>query len=154
MDIINWWFSITQREFDKFNKRVISRCGSSSLDRKSSWISMWLYIIWNDEGRCTYEVIYTVIKPIIYTSYWYNCVTELIWTECVNWWKIRYIFPLGNIYIHTHIIRGSVSYSDNWLEGQPAIRSEIETQCWVLAPIPFPVVRRPNNSVGHPKRIQ
>ena len=40
---------------------------------------------------CTYYemmkddvVIYTIIKPIIYTSYWYNCVTELIWTECVD----------------------------------------------------------------------
>ena len=30
------------------------------------------------------KLIYTVIKPIIYTSYWYNCVTELIWTECVD----------------------------------------------------------------------
>ena len=108
--------------------------------------------LWNDEGPCTYEVIYAVIKPNIYTSYWYNCVTELIWTECVDWCKIRYIFPLGNIYIHTHIIGGSVSYSDNWLEGQPAIRSELETQWWVLAPIPFPVVRRPNNSVGYPKK--
>ena len=40
-------------------------------------------------------------------------MTELIWTECVDWCEIRYIFPLGNIYIHTHIIRGSVNYSDN-----------------------------------------
>ena len=63
--------------------------------------------------------------------------------------KIRYIFPLGNIYIHTHIIRGSVSYSDNRREGQPAIRSEIETQWWVLAPIPsrssdVPIIVRDN----------
>ena len=34
------------------------------------------------------------------------------------------------------------------VEGQPAIRSEIETQWWVLTPIPFLVVRRPNNSEG------
>ena len=34
------------------------------------------------------------------------------------------------------------------VEGQPAIRSEIETQWWVLTLIPFPVVRRPNNSEG------
>ena len=40
-------------------------------------------------------------------------MTELIWTECVDWCEIRYMFPLGNIYIHTHIIRGSVNYSDN-----------------------------------------
>ena len=26
--------------------------------------------------------------------------------------EVRYIFPLGNIYIHTYSIRGSVSYSD------------------------------------------
>ena len=31
----------------------------------------------------------------------------------MDWCEIRYIFPLGNIYIHTHIIRGSVNYSDN-----------------------------------------
>ena len=30
----------------------------------------------------------------------------------MDWCEIRYIFPLGNIYIHTYIIRGSVSYSD------------------------------------------
>ena len=127
-------------------------------------------------------------------------MTEPIWTECVDCGEIRYIFPLGNIYIHTYSIRGSVSYSDTRCGG-PTGHPVRETQWWVLTPIPFPVVpiivrdnwkgsnseriyprymtvyfweysgdnpspgkfrvspresqgvRRPNNSVGHLKRI-
>ena len=63
------------------------------------------------------EVIDVNIKPIyIYTSCWCNCVTGPVWTECVDCGEVRYIFPLGNIYIYIYIyiynIRGSVGYSD------------------------------------------
>ena len=52
------------------------------------------------------EVIDVNIKLYIYTSYWYNCVTEPIWTECVDCGEVRYIFPLGNIYIYIYIAFG------------------------------------------------
>ena len=42
----------------------------------------------------------SILNLYIYTSYWYNCVTEPLWTECVDCGKVRYIFPLGNIYIY------------------------------------------------------
>ena len=40
-------------------------------------------------GRYTGADRYTGVavaarRSTVYTSYWYNCVTELIWTECVD----------------------------------------------------------------------
>ena len=80
------------------------------------------------------------------------------------------MFPLGNIYIRTHIIRGSVNYSDNrWggPTGHPVRDRDavFKVQDRVLfgafrviaqiriIPRESKGVRRLNNSVGHLKRV-
>ena len=69
------------------------------------------------------------------------------WVRGLVWDKI-YIFR-WEIYIYIPISFGDQLITlITGVEGQLAIRSEIETQWWVLTPIPFPVVRRPNNSEG------
>ena len=71
-------------------------------------------ISWNICNCTYYEEIDANIKPL------YTQVTGIIvrlnsygLSVWIGTCEIRYIFPLGNIYIHTHIIRGSVNYSDN-----------------------------------------
>ena len=45
----------------------------------------------------------SILNLYIYTSCWCNCVTGPVWTECVDCGEVRYIFPLGNIYIYIYI---------------------------------------------------